>query len=262
MSIVAKAKADARVTGLLKEVESHFKISYHRSDDKCWGSNVTAGGVAEIHYQKTKHPGASLAHELLHLLVQHRGYRRVRGGISATLGHAVIENLIECFDNELQHHKMYPEFSRMGFLPDEFYADDDVGTAEHLQMALSSNPTSVLELVRDYFTLIAPGGCLKDTQRQGFQSEFLTLGQGRFAAQFQAIRSAMDGWATCGTYNAEPTLRQIFLTLENPSQVWLWYSTDGQPPQDGFFVDQAFGFDVAQGVVSWRFTPSAGWSRV
>jgi hypothetical protein len=37
---VSRAKKDARVLTLLKEVQGHYQISYHRSENAHWGSNV------------------------------------------------------------------------------------------------------------------------------------------------------------------------------------------------------------------------------
>src|SRR5205823_12320984 len=104
-----------------------YKIRYHRSSDLNWGCHVD-GKIAHISYQKTAHPGASLAHELLHVLVQHSGYERIRVGFSTIDQTWRFQRLMTCLDNELQHHKMFPRFAQLGFPANEFYADDDVET--------------------------------------------------------------------------------------------------------------------------------------
>ena len=236
---VSKAKKDARVLPLLEEIQAHYKISFHRSEGDHWGSNVV-GHVAHIYYQKTKYPGGALAHELLHALVQHRGYRRLRQGCSMTIEQTRFKRLRVCLDNELQHHKMYPEFARLGFAASEFYEDHDGEAADYLESVLASRPSSILDVLPDYFTLIAPGGSLSDAQLRNLNDRFMNLEAGRFAQQLTTIRSAIDAWRQSDSYDAQPTLRSIFLALQNPSYTWLGYSTIDRPPNQGFFIDRIF----------------------
>jgi hypothetical protein len=238
---ISQAKKDKRVLPLIAEVQQTHKISYHRSKNGSWGCEVV-GKTAHISYQKTKNPGGALVHELLHVIVQRNGYRRPKVWFSTIDQTARFNRLMSCLDNELQHHKMYRQFVTLGFASNEFYGDDDIETPRHLDEALGRPVVDLLDILPDYFTLIAPGGALTQQERQEFEQRFMKLGGGQFRAQFKAIGSAVDRWVQSATYDAQPTLRAIFLQLQNPCYTWLGY-TDTERPPDGFFVDKIFEVD-------------------
>jgi hypothetical protein len=140
---------------------------------------------------------------------------------------------------------MYPEFVRLGFAAHEFYEDHDYEAADYLNVVVASQPNSIFDILPDYFTLIAPGGSLSDARRQDFDGRFMNLQRGRFAQQLSTIRSAMNAWRQSDSYDAQPTLRTIFLALQSPSYTWFGYSTTDRPPEQGFFIDQTFEVEVA-----------------
>jgi hypothetical protein len=235
---ITQAKRDPRVVPLLVEVQENYKMRYHRSKSSSWGCQVE-GALADISYAKTKHPGGALAHELLHVVTQYKGYRRIRVGFSTIDQTRCFLRLMTCLDNELQHHKMYPRFVQLGFAPYEFYGDDDIDTPSHLEDALNRPPQDILDILPDYFTLIAPGGTLTQQQRHDFEQRFMQLNGGEFSPQLTKIKSAINLWASATSYDAQPTLREIFMTLQNPCFTWFGYSNSERPPA-GFFVDQVF----------------------
>jgi hypothetical protein len=242
---VSKAKKDPRVALFLAEVRSHYKISYHRCHDGGWGSSI-ADGVVHIDYDHTRFPGGALAHELLHILTQHRGYRRICIGFSTLDPTEGFSRVLTCLDNELQHHRMYPEFIRSGFAAEEFYRDDDEGVRGYLEQVLNSDIQNVIQILPDFFTVLAPGGCLTQTEREEFKARFLGCAAGRFNTQLAAVNAALEAWAKSTSYDCVPTLRELFMGLQNPCYTWIGFSEDARPPDDGVFIDQRFEIEAPE----------------
>lgn len=240
---ISLARKDDRVLPLITEVSKNYKIRYHRSHDAHWGCEVV-GKTAHISYQKTKNPGGALAHELLHVITQHNGYRRPKVWFSTIDQTWRFDRLMGCLDNELQHHKMYARFAQAGFTPTEFYADDDSETPDRLEEVLARSSAELIDVLPDYFTLIAPGGCLPPEQRERLEVQFMQLRGGQFSTQFTSIKSTVEQWALSGTYDARPTFRAIFLILQDPCYTWLGFTEHERPPE-GFFVDQIFEIEEA-----------------
>lgn len=131
MKAIDKARRDPRVSSLLEEVDAKTKLKFSQSKEPGWGSSY-ADGIYRITYSGCRHPSASLAHELLHVKTQLNGYKRIRIGISSIDQTQSFNRFMECFDNELQHHKFYEEFISLGFEPHQFYMDEDAETESFL----------------------------------------------------------------------------------------------------------------------------------
>lgn len=153
MNSLDKARTDLRLQLLLKSLETRVKIKYIRSKDSHWASDLQ-GNVATIWWCGCKHPSASLAHELLHIQLQLNGYRRIRIHISNIAPIKTIQRLFDCIDNEIQHHKIYPEFISMGFTAEQFYCDSDTETEQFLHQELAREFDSVADASIAFFTLI------------------------------------------------------------------------------------------------------------
>ena len=240
--LLHRATQDARVRPLLDQVRLKYRVKYHRSKTALWGSDVRRGD-AHIEYQDTKHPGAALAHELLHVLTQDRGYRRLRIGLWASDDAGRMTTMLNCLDNELQHHKMYPEFQQLGFAPHEFYADSDADTPTHLEQFLASAPTDVRHVVPMFFTVIAPGGVLDPVARADLEARFTSLHGGKFAPALRRVAAAVNGWAVAATHDAESTVREVFLAMEDPCVAWIGYTDTDRPGSGGFFIGDEFEVD-------------------
>jgi hypothetical protein len=81
MNAMDKARGDPRVQNVLRELSGKVKIKYAASKHEGWGSNLQ-NGQATIWWSGCRHPSASLMHELLHIRLQLRGYRRIRVSVS------------------------------------------------------------------------------------------------------------------------------------------------------------------------------------
>jgi hypothetical protein len=153
--------------------------------------------------------------KLLHARLKIRGYRRY-----TTLGTMddepqLLNYLSEALDNELQHHKMYPQFRDMGFKPDEFYHDNDEVDFAALQAEIGSirpdeHPGALL---LNFVILIAPGG----SESGDIRIEMRRIFQERCGAanwdKMLAIEREFDAWERAGDLDAGMTIAAIFKHL-------------------------------------------------
>jgi hypothetical protein len=105
MSTIDKARCDARIQTILSEVSAKAKLKFLKSGQDEWSSNLEKR-KAVIGYCGCRNPSAALAHELLHIDAQLRGYRRMRVFVTLMAERASFKRLLDCLDNELQHHKL------------------------------------------------------------------------------------------------------------------------------------------------------------
>lgn len=217
MSSRKKALKDPRVKALREEVESHYKIQWKRNHESSWSSKIESGIVQIGYCDPDNHPGGALAHELLHALVQQRGFRHITSCYTDVYDvrnadeEKLYSRLMACLDNELQHHKMYEEFLSHQFQPEEFYNDSDKDVASHLDKFLNAERNyRIEEVIPELFTAIAPGGNHTDQ---------------------------------------EETIRTIWRAIKSPSRTWFGYFEGSDFPNNGFFVDGSFTLDELRKVV-------------
>lgn len=241
MNSLDKARNDPRITSLLKTVSSHIKLKFERSKDNGWGNNLD-GDIAKIAWTGCAHPSASLAHELLHIQLQLNGYKRIRIGISNITTPEVFKSLMECVDNEIQHHKIYPQFIALGFLPSQFYRDDDAYTEEYLRDQIKRGFNSAADAAIDFFSFIAPGGQFSNSANSELRSLFYGLEDGKFATVFNVIESAVADWKSAQTNDAYDYVKRIFLAIHPINNLtWYGHSISAHPSRgEGVFVGQEF----------------------
>ncbi len=243
MSIITQALKDPRVHSLNEEVAGRFNIEYrHDPKSSHWGSEQTGPSSRLISYNSRCPAQSSLAHELLHFWVQGKGYRRVHGGYSS-LGDGPFIRLLAALDNELQHHKMFPQFLKLGFDKREFYGDDAKEFEFAMRRALQEPPESIAQAARDFLLVIAPGGPLPGQTRSALRNRLLRGKKGRFRGKLTRIESIIAEWAQSPGFDAEDTLRKIFLEIEDPTKTWIAYSDLMSFPKGGFFIGEEFSLD-------------------
>lgn len=145
MSVIDKARKDARSQKMLNQLSKKIKLRYHKSKDNGWASDIK-NGVAHIYYKRCKNPAAALAHELLHVDTQLRGYIRIRIGFSTHYQTSLFSRFMTCIDNELQHHKFFGKFLVLGFKDQDFYRDSDVYTEGYLKSVATSSSNKLIEI--------------------------------------------------------------------------------------------------------------------
>jgi hypothetical protein len=244
LNLIKKATSDLRIGSLLAEVSSNVKIKYKKIDDSGWSVNLE-NGTALICYCGCKHPSASLAHELLHLDTQLRGYKRMRISISSIDQTNAFKILIDALDNELQHHKFYKAFIDIGFTPDQFYQDSDAETENHLNEILKQTFESIVHILPHYLTAIAPGGTISNNAREQLKKDFKSINGGQFSGRLDKIERLISIWTAEDSYDAIPTVKEIMLTIQPDNNLtWIGFDASDRPPERGFFIDKVFSVQL------------------
>lgn len=239
--IIAEAKKDNRVITLFEEVKKVISIRFQKAKNDSWGAYLSSRKtsrkkIGTILFCKSKHPAACLAHELLHLSLQIRGFKKYILALSSS----DIEYLLYPLDNELQHHKMYKQFSQLGFQPNEFYGEDDKSTEGRLIQSLNRPISSIKDILLDFLTLIAPGGSISDERKNELITKFKKKANSAYSKQLNEIKNIFTDWAESQTLDSEQYLRRFFLVLENPTNIWLGFGSKNEFLKNGFFVDKKF----------------------
>lgn len=244
MNALDKANGDSRIQSLIKEVSSKVKVKYRKSKHDSWASNMEHG-VATIWWKGCAHPSASFAHELLHIKLQLNGYKRIRVSFSNLADPATSSRLMECIDNEIQHHKFYDEFIAIGFKPDQFYGDSDSEIEEFLEKQISECMSSTVEAAIVFFSLIAPGGSLTDEAKTRIRAKLYALDGGKHIPCFEGIEKAIMEWSSASSGDATEYIKRVILSIKpHDNCTWYGFSKNARPANgDGVFVDQSFSVE-------------------
>lgn len=252
--ILNKAHADQRISDLLAHIRRQIPINYEWSDGAYWGAHIE-NECAVITVAETEHPSAALVHELLHIDLQLKGYRRPSGFISDIVDSATFKRLMTCLDNELQHQRMFAPFRSMNFRSKQFYADSDVGTELFLLNELAKAQDRIERAIH-FFTLIAPGGAISESSRNHLRQKFRTVDGGLHESVWVAIEAIVERWKNDASFDVTPYLKEILLTLApttiaKPHRSWITFqpaTKDGFAfPSDGEFVEGGFLLDDLKG---------------
>jgi hypothetical protein len=242
MNVLDKARTDKRVQAVLTDVSNQSKLKFSQSiDDDGWGSNVE-DDKATIFWAGCRHPSASLMHELLHVQLQLNGYKRIRISISNIADAETSKRLMDCIDNEVQHHKIYAAFLGAGFKPEQFYRDSDSGVEAFLEREIDGGLSSTAAVSIVFFTLIAPGGGLSDVAKARLRARFDALDSGKHGAAFRGIESAIADWIASPNADATQYIKRILLAIQ-PADNLTWYgfsATDHPKNGSGIFADHVF----------------------
>ena len=128
---------DDRNRPLYDEIAAQMRLELREEPipEEGWGSQYRANeSLGIVFHAPTPYPQACFTHELLHIKYEASGYRRPIHAVSAPQGTVTQEELNGYRDwvgdffvyiyNQLMHHRMYPNFIRMGFPPKEFFRDE------------------------------------------------------------------------------------------------------------------------------------------
>ncbi len=234
------AMTDPRIKPLWEEVSDRLTVKEEVRNSKHWECAMSNPGVAVITTCPTGHPVESLAHELLHLKVQLHGYRRPRLIVWPMDTDSYGTRLLTMFDNEFQHHRMFPEFLALGLDQAWFYSDDDKDTLRYLKKVLRQKPDDFRQILCDYMTLVAPGGSLTDAQRDGLGMEFHRISNGQFKVKLDEVDHALAEWRRTAGFDIAPYARRFIHFFEDPAIAWIGYGKREEFPGNGFFVDAPF----------------------
>jgi hypothetical protein len=237
---------DDRNRKLYDRVREQYRVNLKKSDDHTWGSNIEGDKVI-VYFSQTKHPISAFTHELLHSDTQLNGYKRIRGGVSLNKEtHKHLGRICTCLDNELQHHKMFNKFLKLGFPPNEFYNDLDTETVPCLEKLIKKTGESFIILSVDYLTLLAPGGVIPADKFEELKQAFYDYDNGIYCDKFKVIDKIIDNWNADSSYDAEKHIIRFFKNLD-AGQTWITYSNQldrdlsvDNFPSTGFFTDNRF----------------------
>lgn len=234
---------------LFERVSAVYKIELRKSTDVTWGSEVKDSTVY-ISYSDSAYPEACFTHELLHVDTQIKGYKRMLGAISVQkTTNRGLPTLIDCFDNEFQHHKMYKNFEDMTYPAAQFYHDSDAGTLDYLKQELQQRGLDFRRLLTLYFTAVAPGGGMTPDERSDIKNMFHEYGGGIYKSKLKKLDSILEAWVADVSYDAEEYVKQTCNLMDN-IKTWITYEnseglTTENFPSSGFFTDKKFSIDDA-----------------
>jgi hypothetical protein len=224
---------------LFKRVNDVYPVVLVTTNADSWESYIDNGKTVISHCD-TKYAEECFVHELLHIDTQIKGYKRLRVGISAFDSTEYFKILMSAIDNELQHHKMFPEFIKMGYEKERFYIDKDMETETYLRSYLTKKTIEFRPTFLRYLTLIAPGGCISETSKTELKEHFKSLNNNAFRAYFDHIDKQFADWSSKPSFDAEPLLKEMFLAISGGEFTWFGYGESKEFPNNGFFVDKTF----------------------
>jgi hypothetical protein len=168
----------------------------------------------------------------------------MRTFVSSIAERASFKRLMDCLDNELQHHRFYTKFLEMGFDPEQFYADSDSDMGNYLTQAVRQPYRNLIDILPDFMTVIAPGGSLDRQSAARFREEFLALNNSTYSQQLERVEEILKEWTAASSYNAIDTVKNLMLCIQPTDNLtWIGFNTSDRPPDAGFFVDQSFVVD-------------------
>jgi len=147
-------------------------------------------------------------------------------------------------DNELQHHKFYPDFLALQFTPAEMYHDSDKATDRELREIVAElrrgDPPE--DFLRAYVTVIAPGGAATSSEREQWKQLLRDRCPDRYWKRLDTIQQVISEYARGIDLDAGPTLVRILRALGGYDPTWVGPSEDGFPDA-GYFVGNPFHWD-------------------
>jgi hypothetical protein len=147
---------------------------------------------------------------------------------------------MDALDQELQHHKMFPQFIALGFPADEFYYDNDIEVLSKIDNFMKVSYHDLLEVLLRYFTVIAPGGTIEYKRLDYYKEQLKTLGNNAFRDKLNLIDDIFSKWTKSKSLDAEPFIKRYFNNISRPSKTWFGYGIPSDFPNNGFFVDEVF----------------------
>lgn len=241
------ALANQSVNQLFEVLSQRTLVRFPKSSDSGWACS-TSNGITEIWYSECNTPTEALAHELLHTDLKVGGYRQYSFHIAkAPYTHRVVINsLLTMLDNELQHQRMDRRFVELGFSLAHFYEDADVNAFKKVRREAEKikGKVSIVEFLRLYITLLAPGGPQSDSERSQAKVFLLNRATPLVRQKIKAIEEVFVDWRSSETLDAGPFLKRILEIIELGCSYWV--GSDENFPDSGFFVGEPFELRAAQ----------------
>jgi hypothetical protein len=244
-ALAASALTNPVVAALYAAVDARSPITIVPSDEDTWGS-LTDASSTKISVAATNHPAESLYHELLHANLKLSGYRP-HTTYARIIDNPSLRDLANAIDNELQHHRIFPNYVAAGFAPEHFYHDGDNRTFTSIRAGLKRlKPagTSAAEYFLMYLSIIAPGGSGGGDERGKLDRFFRQkVPQDKLRLVNQAA-AKVQSWGPATSDDPGPLTVDIITGLGEFDGWWIGASKDF--PADGHFIGAPFSADDAQ----------------
>jgi hypothetical protein len=256
IDIVAEALKCAKVDDLYNVIAARGQVAFELGrDGEPWGSK-TVNGATRISATPTKHPAASLYHELLHAQLKLNGYRQYSVWVSIDADKQPwLIPIGEALDNELKHHRMIAEFLNAGFKADEFYHDDDVDAFKHARRSLQGLKRNDIteEFLLPFMTVLAPGGFGSEDERQKLNNMFKANSAPKTWTVLSGIGEELAAWAHHPSLDPGDIIVRVLRVLGGYEHTWIGISK--QFPDEGKFVGTPFTLEEVQ---NWQAQRSKG----
>lgn len=228
---------------LFNIVNKIYPVEIHFKQKNTWTSSIEDNKTI-ISYCNTKYPESCFVHELLHIKLQINGFKKLKTGISSCLLNKDLIDIINHLDNHLQHHRMFPEFEKLGYSKEEFYIDSDIKTENKLKKYLSGNNFDFKLTFLHYLTVISPGGSMSKDTIFDLKEEFKTIKQGCYRELIDLIDEIFEEWRNSTDLNYEPLIKNLFGSIQGCDRTWFGYGSSEEFPNNGFFVGEPFKIKI------------------
>lgn len=232
----SEAQNDPRLKTVIEEIAAKYTICIERTDDPEWSSSVE-GTTAVITISDTQRHLSAFAHELLHLRLSTRGYRHILGCAHPDGSKRnIVSYVLQALDNELQHHRMFPDFVAAGFDGAEFYAESD--DQAHVQTEDEINgltkATSAPIAVLSYLTLLGPGGNWPDGARESLTDKLQQKVSSDVWTRLLAVRDAIVSWSQSADLDPTNTIATILESLGGLEGAYICEAQSDYPDRGAF----------------------------
>jgi hypothetical protein len=245
MKAVDEARRNTAVDALYQEIEANTPIVLREVAGVSW-SSTTQNGQTIIEVGSARNPAAALYHELLHAFLKINGYRQYNQVAIIRDNCLELKGILEAIDNELQHHRMYVQFTKVGFKPEEVYDDDDKSTFDKIRKELRKmdHLASAGDCLLKFLTVIAPGGHGSVVERQKLRNFLMSRCAPAVRKKLEKIETLVATWATAVDVDPATTIRAIIDSLGDYEGAWIGASQN--LPTDGWFTGAPFSVADAE----------------
>ena len=246
---------------LYDTVSKSLKLEFQEITPPDWGCVIRNDNKALIEYSDSAHPEEAFVHELLHLDLQLKGYRRPRFAVipRKSIKNTILSELIYALDNEFQHNKIFSDFISMGYDPAYFYNDNDYyQIKELLTTGIDKNladTNSELAVMTCYMSLLSPGLEVFGDDVTKTKDLYKSLPQfNNIDTILTNLEDAFELWKKEDSLDCRDILKKIFSTI--PSfNCYVGFDINAQSDYD-FFIGNEFSSDILLQVLENTFKKS------
>jgi hypothetical protein len=210
---------------LFQELSAQVRIELAPSDDEYWGE-ITENGKATIYYASDPSPVAAFTHELLHIKYRLLGYQPrvvIKYEVERENDAHFLDLLTDYAPNQLMHHKIFPEFTAMGFQPGEFLAAGDLANCERVfeeDIPLLKRTYKRTGKKLDARAIIFPYLFLKSPHSNSQRSQMALRVLRNISDRFYDLEKLINGWCQEDHPDYRLCFARLFCLCGFPN-VWL-----------------------------------------